>query len=96
MNTTKRGTMTGVLTRAGTMATLTVISAVVAPLLPSSATAQVRMTVSPQSQPIALQGATIHTVTNGVIENGTILFNNGVITAIGTDVQLPAGTRVVD
>jgi imidazolonepropionase-like amidohydrolase len=78
------------------MATLTVISAVVAPLLPSSATAQVRMTVSPQSQPIALQGATIHTVTNGVIENGTILFNNGVITAIGTDVQLPAGTRVVD
>ena len=96
MNTTKRGTMTGVLTRAGTMATLTVISAVVAPLLPSSATAQVRMTVSPQSQPIALQGATIHTVTNGVIENGTILFNNGVITAIGTDVQIPAGTRVVD
>ena len=96
MNTTKRGTMTGVLARAGTMATLTVISAVVAPLLPLSATAQVRMTVPPQSQPIALQGATIHTVTNGVIENGTILFNNGVITAIGTDVQLPAGTRVVD
>ena len=96
MNTTKRGTMTGVLARAGTMATLTVISAVVAPLLPSSATAQVRMTVPPQSQPIARQGATIHTVTNGVIENGTILFNNGVITAIGTDVQLPAGTRVVD
>ncbi|HAB29169.1 MAG TPA: imidazolonepropionase [Gemmatimonadetes bacterium] len=96
MNTTKRGTMTGVLARAGTMATLTVISAVVAPLLPSSATAQVRMTVPPQSQPIALQGATIHTVTNGVIENGTILFDNGVITAIGTDVQLPAGTRVVD
>ena len=96
MNTTKRGTMTGVLTWAGTMATLTVISAVVAPLLPSSATAQVRMTVPSQSQPIALQGATIHTVTNGVIENGTILFNNGVITAIGTDVQLPAGTRVVD
>jgi len=88
--------MTGVLARAGTMATLTVISAVVAPLLPSSATAQVRMTVPPQSQPIALQGATIHTVTNGVIENGTILFDNGVITAIGTDVQLPAGTRVVD
>ena len=96
MNTTKRGTMTGVLARAGTMATLTVISAVVAPLLPSSATAQVRMTVPPQSQPIALQGATIHTVTNGVIENGTILVASGVITAIGTDVQLPAGTRVVD
>ncbi len=96
MNTTKRGTMTGVLSQAGRMTTLAVISAVVAPLLPSSATAQVRMTVPPQSQPIALQGATIHTVTNGVIENGTILFSNGLITAIGTDVQLPAGTRVVD
>lgn len=96
MNTTKRGTMTRVLSRAGCMTTLAVISAVAAPLLPAGATAQVRMTVRPQSEPIALQGATIHTVTNGVIENGTILFDNGLITAIGTDVRLPAGTRVVD
>ena len=96
MNTTKRGTMTRVLSRAGCMTTLAVISAVAAPLVPAGATAQVRMTVRPQSEPIALQGATIHTVTNGVIENGTILFDNGVITAIGTDVRLPAGTRVVD
>jgi imidazolonepropionase-like amidohydrolase len=58
--------------------------------------AQVRMTVPPQSEPIALQGATIHTVANGTIENGTILFENGVISAVGADVQLPAGTRVVD
>jgi hypothetical protein len=29
-------------------------------------------------------GGTIHTVTNGVIENGTILFEDGRITAIGT------------
>ena len=96
MNTTKRGTMTRVLSRAGCMTTLAVISAVAAPLVPAGATAQVRMTVRPQSEPIALQGATIHTVTNGVIENGTILFDNGLITAIGTDVRLPAGTRVVD
>ena len=96
MNTIERGAMTGVLSRAGYLTTLAVISAVAAPLLPSDATAQVRMTVRPQSEPIALQGATIHTVTNGVIENGTILFDNGVITAIGTDVRLPAGTRVVD
>jgi imidazolonepropionase-like amidohydrolase len=64
--------------------------------LPAAAAAQVRMTVPPQSERIALQGATIHTVTNGVIENGTIVFNNGLITAIGTDVEIPAGTRVVD
>lgn len=58
--------------------------------------AQVRMTVPPQSEPVALQGATIHTVTNGVIENGTILFEDGLISAVGTDIDLPAGTRVVD
>ncbi len=96
MTTTKRGTMTGYRSRAPYMTTLVVIAAVAATLLPSVAKAQVRMTVPPQSEPVALQGATIHTVTNGVIENGTILFDNGVITAIGTDVQLPAGTRVVD
>ena len=63
---------------------------------PAQAAAQVRMTVPPQAQPLALQGATIHTVTQGVIENGTIVFENGVITAIGTDVAIPAGARVVD
>ncbi|MGI9628371.1 MAG: amidohydrolase family protein [Longimicrobiales bacterium] len=63
---------------------------------PSNAEAQVRMTVPPQSQPVALQGATIHTVTDGVIENGTILFENGLISAVGTDVEIPAGAQVVD
>ncbi len=57
---------------------------------------QVRMTVPRQSEPIALQGATIHTVSDGVIENGTIVFENGVITAVGADVDVPAGARVVD
>ncbi|NNF38701.1 MAG: hypothetical protein HKN71_08535, partial [Gemmatimonadetes bacterium] len=60
------------------------------------AEAQVRMTVPPQSQPIALQGATLHTVSGGVIENGTIVFENGVITAIGADIDVPAGAQIVD
>ena len=63
---------------------------------PAVADAQVRMTVPPQSGPVAIQGATIHTVTNGVIENGTILFERGLITAVGTDVEIPQGARVVD
>jgi imidazolonepropionase-like amidohydrolase len=54
------------------------------------------MTVPPQSEPIALQGATIHTVTNGVIENGTIVFDNGLIIAVGANVTIPSGARVVD
>lgn len=49
-----------------------------------------------QSEPIALVGGTIHTLSGNVIENGTILFENGVISAIGTNVNLPAGTRQED
>lgn len=72
------------------------VVAVLATLVPVALDAQVRMTVPPQAEPIAIQGATIHTVTSGVIENGTIIFNNGVITSIGADIEIPAGTRVVD
>jgi imidazolonepropionase-like amidohydrolase len=44
-----------------------------------------------QSQPVALTGGTIHTLSGDVIENGTILFEDGRITAIGTNVSIPAG-----
>ena len=75
---------------------LAVAAAVSVSSVPADASAQVRMTVPPQSEPIALRGATIHTVTNGVIENGTIIFQNGLITAVGADIEIPAGTRIVD
>jgi imidazolonepropionase-like amidohydrolase len=90
--TKERGIMTSV-RRITAMGAVLAIGVVVAP---SPADAQVRMTVPPQSQPVALQGATIHTVTNGVIENGTVLFENGVIAAVGVDVTIPSGARVVD
>ncbi len=97
MTTTKRGAMTnGILSRIGGVAALILAAAIGTTLSPAQADAQVRMTVPPQTQTVALQGATIHTVTQGVIENGTIVFENGVITAIGADVQVPAGARVVD
>ena len=96
----KRGVMIGYLSRTGGVTAVTFAVAMVAVvtflLSPTVAKAQVRMTVPPQSEAVALRGATIHTVTNGVIENGTILFENGVIRAIGTDVEIPTGTRVVD
>ena len=72
------------------------VAVVTSLLSPTVAQAQVRMTVPPQSEAVALRGATIHTVTNGVIENGTILFENGVIRAVGADIEIPTGTRVVD
>jgi len=49
-----------------------------------------------QSQPVALTGGTIYTVSDGVIENGTIIFEDGVITAIGQNVQIPMGAERVD
>lgn len=68
-------------------------------LLAASATvasAQVRMTVAPQSQPVVLRGATIHTVTNGTITNGSIVMDGGKIIAIGQTVEIPRGARIVD
>ena len=72
------------------------VAAIALAFAPVAVGAQVRMTVPPQSEPVAIQGATIHTVTSGVIENGTILFENGVITAVGANVDIPAGTRIED
>lgn len=50
----------------------------------------------PQDHPIALIGGTIHTVSGDVIENGTVLFVSGKITAVGTGVELPEGTEQLD
>ncbi len=51
---------------------------------------------APQRQPIALTNATIHTAVGVPLRNATVVFDNGVITAIGTAVAPPANTRVID
>jgi len=48
------------------------------------------------AQDLALKGGTILTITNGTIENGTIVIQNGKITAVGKDVQIPNGIKVID
>ena len=50
----------------------------------------------PQDQPIAITGATIHPVSGPAIQNGTLVFEDGVITQLGTNVDIPAGARQVD
>ena len=73
------------------------LTAGAAALAPLRVDAQVTMPVAPQSQPVVLRGATIHTVTKGTIENGTIVLDNGKITAIGgADIAVPRGAKVVD
>ena len=44
----------------------------------------------------ALTNATIETITKGTIANGTVVISNGKITAVGTNVQVPAGAEVVN
>ncbi len=49
-----------------------------------------------QIEPVALIGATLHTVSGGVIENGILLMEDGKITAIGTEVDFPDDTWQID
>lgn len=50
----------------------------------------------PQTRPIALVGATIHVVDGKPIPNGTVVFDQGKITAVGKTVILPANCQKVD
>jgi imidazolonepropionase-like amidohydrolase len=45
---------------------------------------------------VAIRNTTIYPVTSAPIANGTIVFANGVITAIGTNVAIPSGATVID
>jgi imidazolonepropionase-like amidohydrolase len=51
---------------------------------------------SGQKPTVAIRNATIYPVTSAPIPNGTIVFVNGVITAVGTNVTIPAGATVID
>ena len=50
----------------------------------------------PQKGPIAIKNATVHTGDGTIIENATIVIENGKITAVGKDVTIPAGADVTD
>ena len=45
---------------------------------------------------VAITGGTIYPVTGPRIANGTIILSNGVITAMGANVAIPAGARRID
>jgi len=48
------------------------------------------------AQTIAITGATIYPVSGPRIEQGTIVVRDGRIVAVGTDVAVPAGARVIE
>lgn len=50
---------------------------------------------APQKGPIAIVGAMVHTISGRVIENGTVVFSEGKITAVGKGVEIPEGAEVI-
>ncbi|GAB1431269.1 amidohydrolase [Ignavibacteria bacterium] len=51
---------------------------------------------APQKKPVALINARIYTISHGIIENGSIVFDAGKITVVGRSVTIPAGAEVID
>ncbi len=49
-----------------------------------------------QQNSFALRGGKIHTVTGAVIENGIIVVENGKITGIGSNLDIPDGMKIYD
>lgn len=75
---------------------ISVSVAIVAMALPSLCVSAVPTPAPAQNHAIALTGATIHTADGPVISNGTIVFENGKITAIGSSVTVPADADHID
>jgi imidazolonepropionase-like amidohydrolase len=65
-------------------------------LIPFSTLASNQLPAPDQAGPIALAGGTIHTISRGNIENGTILFDKGKITGIGQTIDLPKNTSIIN
>ncbi|MDX1706122.1 amidohydrolase family protein [Pseudidiomarina sp.] len=72
------------------------MSAVLAAGFALSASAHDMVPGEPQQQPILLQGGTLYTITDGIKAQTDLLFENGVITAIGKNIELPENTRVIN
>ena len=51
---------------------------------------------SPQSETVLIRGRTIHTVTNGTLEDGEVLIRDGIIAAVGASLDVPAGAAVYE
>jgi imidazolonepropionase-like amidohydrolase len=74
----------------------TAVAAIGGFILVSAAFASDTLPALPQAKPIAIKGATLHPVSGPEIPSGTIVFENGKITAIGADAAIPSGAEVVD
>jgi imidazolonepropionase-like amidohydrolase len=51
---------------------------------------------TPDHRPIAIRGGTLFTVTQGIVANGTVIIRDGKIEAIGKDLAVPPGARIME
>ena len=64
--------------------------------LTSTVTAHDMIPGAAQSNPILIKGATLHTVTHGVLTGHDLLLQQGKISAIGPDLVAPKHTRIIE
>jgi imidazolonepropionase-like amidohydrolase len=65
-------------------------------LAPVAASANPEVPGTPQEEPVALVGGTVHPVSGPPIENAIVLFDKGKITAVGAEVAIPDDCQRVD
>lgn len=65
-------------------------------LIASFAVAQDEVPGKPQTTPLAITGGTVHTIDGDTIKNGTVVFEDGKITKVGANVELPAGVETIN
>ena len=58
--------------------------------------AEAQITEKAEFGKFAITNATIHTVTNGIIENGSVLINNEQIFEVGRDINIPSEYEQID
>ena len=66
-------------------------------VLGTAVAATLLLSMPSQADTIALRGAKVHTVgAAGTLENATVVMKDGRIAAVGRDVAIPAGAKVID
>ena len=77
-----------------TLTNLIIVFALIALTIPRLSAQEIP--AAKQKKTIALIGGTIHTVSGETLENGTIVFRDGKIVSVGTDIEIPEGTKSID
>ncbi len=65
-------------------------------LLASGLLASDQIPGGPQKRPIIIRNATVHTVSGETIQNGALLFKDGKIAEIGTNIPFPGDAEVIE